>query len=106
MKIVRFKIENRITYGILENDVVKKIEGDIFSNFSITADHFLFKDIDLLNPVVPPNIIAIGLNYRRHTEESEDNSLHYSYSHRIVDRFMDLCRCAKYLDWFYHYKEI
>ncbi len=70
MKIVRFKTEDRITYGILENGIVKEIGGDIFSSYYIIENRFLIKDITLLNPVEPPNIIAIGLNYRSHAEES------------------------------------
>lgn len=70
MKIVRFQTGNYISYGILEEDKVKRIEGSVFSEYNITEEDFLLEDIELLSPVVPPNIIAIGLNYRSHAEES------------------------------------
>ncbi len=46
-----------------------EIEGDVFGSFSVTERR---ADVaKLLAPVAPSNILCIGLNYRRHAEESK-----------------------------------
>jgi 2-keto-4-pentenoate hydratase/2-oxohepta-3-ene-1,7-dioic acid hydratase in catechol pathway len=47
---------------------VFKIDGDIFNQFSLTKTRL--KVIRLLPPVFPPNIIGIGLNYKKHADET------------------------------------
>lgn len=71
MKIVRFntKEKNKASYGLVDKETVKRIEGDIFDNFKITDDIYELKDIDLLIPCLPTKIICVGLNYRSHADE-------------------------------------
>ena len=45
-----------------------RITGDIFSSFGVTAEEVQIKR--LLAPVQPSSIICIGLNYRKHAEET------------------------------------
>jgi len=74
MKIVRYKTEKRnseeANYGVLIKDEVYKINGDIFSDFSLGEKDAALSEVELLAPVEPPNIIAVGLNYSSHAEES------------------------------------
>ncbi len=70
MKIIRYAYKSKINYGVLEGERVYKIKGNIFSDFSIGEKVATLKEISLLPPVSPPNIIAIGLNYKKHAEES------------------------------------
>lgn len=70
MKIGRFKKSNEIFYGSLEKDKIKKIEGDIFGKYELTEQEYDLSSVKILAPVTPPNIIAIGLNYKRHAAES------------------------------------
>jgi len=70
MKILRYSYKNEINYGILEEDIITKIEGDIFADYRVTKEKIGLEVSELLSPVVPPNIIAIGLNYKKHAEES------------------------------------
>ena len=44
------------------------IEGDLFGAFSVTATPVLVKE--RLSPIVPTQIMGIGLNYRRHAQET------------------------------------
>lgn len=46
------------------------IEGDILGEWSLGEQTMALSDVRLLAPVIPPNIIAIGLNYRAHARES------------------------------------
>lgn len=83
MKVIRFvDISGRVQLGELLGQLgegpngatpagpakARLIEGDLFGAFTVTDD---VAEVDrLLPPVEPVNIIAIGLNYRRHAEES------------------------------------
>ncbi len=70
MKIVRYTdLNGEIGFGAVQADgSCLKIEGDIFGEFE-TTDRYV--DVGkLLAPVVPRTILCIGLNYRKHAEET------------------------------------
>jgi len=72
MKIIRFvSKEQKILYGAYSPDhpdLAKIIEGDIFSTFKITSKEIQIKK--LLAPVSPVNILAVGINYKKHGDET------------------------------------
>jgi 2-keto-4-pentenoate hydratase/2-oxohepta-3-ene-1,7-dioic acid hydratase in catechol pathway len=72
MKIIRFlSDDNRVLcgrYATDKPDIADIIEGDIFQNFQVTRRQAKIKRF--LPPVQPTNILALGLNYRRHAEET------------------------------------
>jgi len=70
MKFIRFEADNKICYGVVDGQIAKRVSGDIFGVYEVTGDVFNLTDIRLLAPVTPPNIIAIGLNYRKHASET------------------------------------
>ena len=60
-------------YGVLESaSIIQPIEGDIFGKWERANRHVDLKAVQLLAPVEPPNILAIGLNYRAHAIESRE----------------------------------
>lgn len=69
MKIVRFLHNDTVKYGIFEGGMYNVIGGSIFSDFSKTGESVDPNHTELLYPVDPPNIIAIGANYRKHVLE-------------------------------------
>ncbi|MBC7236636.1 MAG: fumarylacetoacetate hydrolase family protein [Chloroflexi bacterium] len=70
-KIARFARGRDIRYGlVLDENTLRIIQGDIFSTWWPTEQTVRLQDVRLLPPVDPPNIIAIGLNYRAHAQES------------------------------------
>ncbi|MFH1080573.1 MAG: fumarylacetoacetate hydrolase family protein [Pseudomonadota bacterium] len=75
MKIIRFLSDDRrVLYGKYDMDrpdCARIIEGDIFQDFHITSAEARIQRF--LPPVQPPNILALGLNYRRHAEETGTN---------------------------------
>ncbi len=74
MRIARFKTKNgQVQYGVLEERSVNLIEGNIFDEWKQTGHILPVNDVKLLAPVEPPNIIALGLNYKEHAEESNEN---------------------------------
>ncbi|MFW6287530.1 MAG: fumarylacetoacetate hydrolase family protein [bacterium] len=70
MKIVRFTYQDEIAYGELKGRQIHRIKGNIFDNYQISSEIIPLEDVEILNPVDPPNVIAIGVNYRKHAEES------------------------------------
>ncbi len=75
MKIVRYLAdeEEGVSYGRLTENKIYKITGNIYERgelIQIAGEKYNPEDIRLLPPVNPPNIIAIGLNYREHAQET------------------------------------
>ncbi len=80
MKIARIEVAGRITHALVEETTYRVIEGDLFDANGSGANGFgsidatgpvvSFEEGRLLAPVVPPQIIAIGLNFRKHAVES------------------------------------
>ena len=70
MKIVRYQKNGKVFYGKLENEQIFPIEGDVFGDFKLITEPIKREEVKLLAPVNPPNIIAIGLNYKKHAQES------------------------------------
>lgn len=70
MRIIRF-LDDRGNERLgqwLDESTAAPIEGDLFGEYEATDDKVSLGK--LLAPVKPPAIICIGLNYRRHAEES------------------------------------
>ena len=53
--------------ALLPDGSAREISGDLFGAYRVTNRTVVPGKI--LAPVAPPNILAIGLNYRRHAEE-------------------------------------
>ncbi len=70
MKIVRYRFEGRIQYGILEDDRIYPCDGDPFGTLKKQSGSLDSGAVKLLAPVSPPNIICLGLNYRKHADEA------------------------------------
>lgn len=71
MKIVHYRFGDEEDYGKLdEQGTIHRLAGDIFGDFDITDRKLDKNQVQLLPPVLPPNIIAIGLNYKQHARES------------------------------------
>jgi 2-keto-4-pentenoate hydratase/2-oxohepta-3-ene-1,7-dioic acid hydratase in catechol pathway len=68
MKIIRHQTPSGPAYASLQPDgSAREIAGDILGSFKVTDK--AVKPGKLLAPVSPPNILAIGLNYKKHAEE-------------------------------------
>jgi 2-keto-4-pentenoate hydratase/2-oxohepta-3-ene-1,7-dioic acid hydratase in catechol pathway len=69
MHIVRYLYEGQTRYGILEGDRVIPWTGDPFTELTKEGKAIDLSAVRLLAPVIPPNIICLGLNYRKHADE-------------------------------------
>ncbi|GEM_PF-8753 len=72
MKIARFRYRNEKMFGCVDpqKGTVTKLDGSIFGDYYLTERTIDLNNVQLLAPVIPPNIIAVGLNYSRHARES------------------------------------
>jgi len=76
MKILRFAINRKVNYGILEDDSIRVMLGTPFSysrrvdsSLRLTENRYKLAEVRLLAPCLPSKIVAVGLNYRKHAEE-------------------------------------
>jgi len=65
----RFEHQGKIRHGVLEGDKLRCIEGDLLGARQPTAETIPLAEAKLLAPVVPPKVLAVGLNYRSHLGE-------------------------------------
>ena len=72
MKLIRFEAEGgRIFHGAIDAPDAREarlIEGDFPADYCVTSKTRPIKK--LLAPILPPNILALGLNYRKHADET------------------------------------
>ena len=79
MKIVRFVTQGRIKYGVLEGDnTIQGLRGSPFAHFEgsgsafkLDGSAYKLDEVKLLAPCLPSKIVCLGLNYRRHAEETQ-----------------------------------
>jgi 2-keto-4-pentenoate hydratase/2-oxohepta-3-ene-1,7-dioic acid hydratase in catechol pathway len=69
MKFVRFLSEGTPVYGLVEGEIVKKIEGSPFDEYRVTKIEYGLSSLKVLPPCEPSKIVGIALNYRDHAEE-------------------------------------
>ena len=69
MKFVRFKQGEVVSYGVLEDNDIKIIEGELFSVYTVTNRKVSIDSVELLAPCQPSKAVCIGLNYHDHASE-------------------------------------
>src|SRR5438874_13498435 len=72
MKILRYQSANGPAYGLLDADgaTVHALEGSPFENPKPGSPVGKLESLTLLPPVAAPKCICVGLNYRKHIEET------------------------------------
>ena len=71
MRIARFQIGSTVSFGVIEGDTVTAIEAAPWQSTRATGESYPLADVKLLAPVEPPDVFAIGLNYKSHADEFE-----------------------------------
>lgn len=72
MKIVRFAAGDEIRYGLLNGKIIQALENEPFQDIKTTDIRYRLSEVRLLSPCVPSKIVALGLNYRSHAEETSN----------------------------------
>jgi 2-keto-4-pentenoate hydratase/2-oxohepta-3-ene-1,7-dioic acid hydratase in catechol pathway len=65
-RYARFQTGDRIAYGVVENEQVREIAGDLFGEYRLTDERHDLADVQLLAPTEPRQIFALAGNYRSH----------------------------------------
>ncbi|MBD2846314.1 fumarylacetoacetate hydrolase family protein [Paenibacillus sp. IB182496] len=69
MKYMRYRLDGRVAYGVLDGEAVHPVEGSIFGPHEVSPQTIPLAGVELLAPVAPGKMIAIGLNYKQHAAE-------------------------------------
>lgn len=69
MKLIRFSVNGKTKYGILNGDAIQALYGTPFGRIKAIDEFYDLKQVKLLAPVLPSKIVALGLNYRSHAQE-------------------------------------
>lgn len=69
MKIVRFKTGHDIAYGLAEAAGVTVYLGSPFVAWEATETLVPWEAVQLLSPVIPSKVVAVGRNYLEHAAE-------------------------------------
>jgi 2-keto-4-pentenoate hydratase/2-oxohepta-3-ene-1,7-dioic acid hydratase in catechol pathway len=66
MKWCRFQAEGRSSYGLIEGDRVRVVDGTPFGEHKKAAASHALASVKLLVPVMPQNFLCVGVNYADH----------------------------------------
>ncbi|HEX5166847.1 MAG TPA: fumarylacetoacetate hydrolase family protein [Thermomicrobiales bacterium] len=69
MQITRYRRDGQDRVGVIENNIVRETRGDMFGKLSIGPEIAPVGEMELLPPVVPSKLLAIGLNYQDHISQ-------------------------------------
>ncbi len=72
MKYLRFKKDSIDGFGILQDNTIKVLRGDFLEEVAFSGDEYSLEEVELLTPVKPGKVIAVGLNYMDHIKEFGD----------------------------------
>jgi 2-keto-4-pentenoate hydratase/2-oxohepta-3-ene-1,7-dioic acid hydratase in catechol pathway len=65
-RYVRYGAKDKNSYGVLEDQSIRELRGDIFKGAEPTGNSVRLSDARLLAPCEPSKVIAIGRNYKSH----------------------------------------
>ncbi len=71
MNIIRFKLNDEVLYGNLDNDKITIYEGTPFEGFFKTEKKVDLEKVEIMTPCDFSKAVCIGLNYRDHAIEFE-----------------------------------
>ena len=71
VKFARFKVDDKISFGIVEGEKVYEVSGLIFGQWKRTDRMHAISDVKLLVPTQPRHVFAMAGNYKSHLQEAE-----------------------------------
>jgi 2-keto-4-pentenoate hydratase/2-oxohepta-3-ene-1,7-dioic acid hydratase in catechol pathway len=69
MKLARFAHKGKVAYGVVEDEGVRPITGDIFGERRTDGNPIPLTAVKFLVPTSPSKVLALGMNYRTHAAE-------------------------------------
>lgn len=71
VKFARFRVNDNVTFGIVEGDTVREIDGTLFGSWKKTDTVHALSEVRLLVPTRPRHVFAMAGNYRSHLKDAE-----------------------------------
>lgn len=69
-RFLRFRVgDGAPVYGVLEKERVRQLAGDLFGDFTRTDKTYTLKEVKVLTPTVPTQVLALAGNYRSHLKD-------------------------------------
>jgi 2-keto-4-pentenoate hydratase/2-oxohepta-3-ene-1,7-dioic acid hydratase in catechol pathway len=65
-RYVRFQHGDTVSYGIVEQERVRQLEGDLFGSWKPSSKTYSLKEVTLLVPSAPSKVLAMAGNYKEH----------------------------------------
>ncbi len=65
-QFIRYSTNSGASYGILEGDSIRQIQGGLFDGHTPSGTTHKLSDVKVLFPVEAGKILAVGLNYKSH----------------------------------------
>ena len=62
-RYIRFKFDNKISYGLLTGSTIEILAGNKFIDFIPTGQNVDMENVEMLIPCKPEKVICCGLNY-------------------------------------------
>ena len=69
-KYARFQAGDTVAYGVVEGQRIRQIDGNLFGNWKKTDRTFALKEVKLLVPTRPTQVLALAGNYQSHITSS------------------------------------
>ncbi len=73
MRLVRYQSQDGACYGVVEDDAVYAVHGDVFGSWGAGRRVASLDDIRILPPCVPSKVVAVGRNYLEHAQETSSD---------------------------------
>lgn len=70
-KYARFEAEGKVSYGLVENDHIRRLSGDLFGDWKKTEQTYPLSSVKLLAPTQPSQVLALAGNYKSHLKDAE-----------------------------------
>lgn len=71
MRFVRFTRGGKVSYGLWEGEGIRGVRGDPMDSWEPTEEVVPQEGARLLAPCMPSKVVALGLNYKDHAEETK-----------------------------------
>ncbi len=69
MRYAFFSYKNQVMYGIISDNTIRGLTGDLFEPIEFGYLSFPLEEVKLLAPVYPSKVLAVGKNYQDHALE-------------------------------------
>lgn len=70
-QFVRYRYQGTVGHGVLEGEQIQELDDAPFAGGRPTGSTVALSDVELLAPVAPSKVIAVGFNYRSHLGDRE-----------------------------------